>query len=314
MPDEEGILKWCSSLVRRTPDGNRLELAHFTIEEFLLAIDGNGPNNPYRRYRISPTKQDLSLAKLCLTYLEFEDFDNNEWSGKDELNEFIKEYSFYQYATQYWYEHALAHHEDEGLLELAKILFDPSKTGNFICWSRFWIWNGATSLAVVEPISNTETLHFAAALLFYNICEWLVKEKGCMNDIDKLSDIGSPLFCALAGEEIIDFSSLTFLGFMLPAVTENELHERNKQRTFEYLLHAGARVDNIRVHPHFEGTPFSMALRINFGWDLLLERGATLDQVCLEEIEKLIRRNTALAESFLLLVSDKNLNDDIKST
>jgi hypothetical protein len=97
MPDEEGILKWCSSLVRRTPDGNRLELAHFTVEEFLLAIDGNEPNNPYGRYRISPTEQDLSLAKLRLTYLEFEDFDDKEWSGKDELNEFIEEYSFYQY-------------------------------------------------------------------------------------------------------------------------------------------------------------------------------------------------------------------------
>jgi hypothetical protein len=312
MPDEEGILKWCSSLVRRTPDGNRLELAHFTVEEFLLAIDSNEPNNPYGRYRISPTEQDLSLAKLCLTYLEFKDFDNNEWSGEDEFNEFFEEYSFYQYAAQYWSEHALTHHEDEGLLELVKILFDPSKTYNFIFWSRVWIWNATTSLDVVLQISNTETIHFAAALSFYNICEWLVKEKGCINDIDKLSDIGSPLFCALTGEEIIDIPRLT-LGPTLPVVPDNELSDRNKQRTFEYLLHAGAKVDNIRVHPRFEGTPLAMALRLNFGWDLLLERGAILDQVCLEDIEKLISGNMDLAESFLLLVSDKNLDDDIRS-
>jgi hypothetical protein len=216
-------------------------------------------------------------------------------------------------ATQYWSEHALAHHDDEGLLELVKILFDPSKTGNFICWSRFWIWNGAISLDVVEQISNTETLHFAAALSLYNIFEWLVKEKGCMNDIDKLSYIGSPLFCALTGEEIIDFSRLGSLGPMLPAIPENELYDRNKQRTFECLLHAGARVDTIRVHPRFEGTPLSMALRLNFGWDLLLEKGAILDQVCLEEIQNLIKGNMALAESFLLLVSGKNLDDDIRS-
>jgi hypothetical protein len=74
MPDKEGILKWCNSLVKRTLDGDRLELAHFTVEEFLLAIDRSEPRSPYARYKIFPGKENLPLAKLCLTYLLFEDF------------------------------------------------------------------------------------------------------------------------------------------------------------------------------------------------------------------------------------------------
>ena len=35
VPDEFEILHWCSSLVRKSPDGKRLELAHFTVLEFL---------------------------------------------------------------------------------------------------------------------------------------------------------------------------------------------------------------------------------------------------------------------------------------
>ena len=141
MSDEEGILKWCSSLVRRTPDGDRLELAHFTVEEFLLAIDGSEPRSPYARYKISPEEENLLLAKLCLTYLLFEDFRDIEWTGMEEMKEFFDEYSFYGYCSVYWSEHSLAHRADEGLLDLVENLFDPSKTGNFICWSRYWTEN-----------------------------------------------------------------------------------------------------------------------------------------------------------------------------
>ena len=125
----------------------------------------------------------------------FEDFQNNEWTKKGELNEFEDEYSFYSYSAEYWVEHALAHRHDEGFLKLVKVLFDPSKTGNFVCWSRYWIWNTTNFFNNIELVSNTETLHFAAALSFDDICEWLIKEKGRRSDLDKLSSIGTPLFC-----------------------------------------------------------------------------------------------------------------------
>ncbi|KAH9216159.1 hypothetical protein DL95DRAFT_297615, partial [Leptodontidium sp. 2 PMI_412] len=45
MTTERRLLHWCSSLVRKNPASGRLELAHFTVEEFLCAIDPLG--KPY---------------------------------------------------------------------------------------------------------------------------------------------------------------------------------------------------------------------------------------------------------------------------
>jgi hypothetical protein len=133
MPDEEGILKWCSSLVRRTPNGNRLELAHFTVEEFLLEIDANDLNSPYARYKITPEDQDLALAKLCMTYLLFNDFQDLDCTGTEALEGIWNgvEHSFYRYCAKYWAEHAFAYRHDEGLLDLVKVLFDPLRPATF---------------------------------------------------------------------------------------------------------------------------------------------------------------------------------------
>lgn len=312
MPDEEGILKWCSSLVRRTPDGDKLELAHFTVEEFLLAIDGSEPRSPYARYKISHKEENLVLAKLCLTYLLFEDFQDIEWTGMEELKDFLDEYSFYGYCSAYWSDHSLAHRADAGLLDLVENLFDPSKTGNFICWSRYWTQN--ITMDDKADLSNTETLHFAAALSFYHICKWLVEEKGRISDLDKLSGIGTPLFCAITGEDLFMISKV---GLRRRSVTywgnKKTDHNGNRQATIECLLDAGAKINNIRLHPRFHWTPLSLSMRIGFCWNVLLERGAILDEVSLEEVEDLIEEDKCWAESILLKVSEENLDEHIKS-
>jgi hypothetical protein len=78
-------------------------------------------------------------------------------------------------------------------------------------------------------------------------------------------------------------------------------------------LNAGARIDNIRVHPDLVMTPLALALNIEFGWDYLLDRGSILDEVCLEEVENMIERGNEAALSFLLEVSDKNIDEQIRS-
>jgi hypothetical protein len=311
MPDEEGILKWCSSLVRRTPDGDRLELAHFTVEEFLRAIDGSEPRSPYARYKISPEEENLPLAKLCLTYLLFGDFGHIEWTGMEELKEFFDEYSFYGYCSIYWSKHSLAHREDEGLVDLVKILFDPSKTGNFICWSRHW--TRKITRDDKFDLSNTETLHFAAALSFHHICKWLVDEKGRISDLDKLSTIGTPLFCAITGENLFVISKVVYSRHDVSySDDEKKTNDRNRQATIECLLDSGAKTNNIRVHPQFPWTPLSLSVRSGVCWDVILERGAILDEVTLEEVEDQIGEDDSWADSFLLKVSDLNLDECIK--
>jgi hypothetical protein len=311
MPDEEGILKWCSSLVRKTPDGDRLELAHFTVEEFLLAIDSNAQKSSYAKYRISLVDQDLSLAKLCLTYVLFDDFRDKDWTGKDEFNEFIEGYEFFHYASKYWYQHAENHRDNEGLLDLAQILFDPSKTNNFLHWSHYWTWSTTETLKNKGiEISNTETLHFAACLSLYAICEWLIEEKGREGDLDKLSSIGTPLFCALAGDHLYLFLGATSDRAILLG-PERESDKDGRKRTLESLLDAGAQLSNTRLHPVHDWSPLSFALMIDFCWDILLGRGALVDDVCLEVVNYLFQ--SGLAEKFILGVGDKNLSDDMGS-
>lgn len=40
IPDETEILRNCSSLIRVSVDGKRFEFAHFTVEEFLMNLEG----------------------------------------------------------------------------------------------------------------------------------------------------------------------------------------------------------------------------------------------------------------------------------
>jgi len=94
---------------------------------------------------------------------------------------------------------------------------------------------------------------------------------------------------------------------------EEVIYDQNRQRTVECLLNAGARIDNRRVHPNLVMTPLALALNIEFGWDYLLDRGAILDEVCLEEVENMIERGNEVALSFVLKVSDKNIDEQIRS-
>lgn len=72
--DPDAILEWCRSLVRKTPGSGTLELAHYSVKEFLKGI--NAHDEPrYRDYRADIIQDGLELARNCLTYLCFDDLD-----------------------------------------------------------------------------------------------------------------------------------------------------------------------------------------------------------------------------------------------
>lgn len=48
VPDEFVLLRSCSSLVRKSTSGQELELAHFTVKEFLLGIACDSDFSAYR--------------------------------------------------------------------------------------------------------------------------------------------------------------------------------------------------------------------------------------------------------------------------
>jgi hypothetical protein len=55
MSEEDYILRWCSSLVRKAVDGESIEIAHFTVKEFLKEVldDISSHSLPTRLVRIA---------------------------------------------------------------------------------------------------------------------------------------------------------------------------------------------------------------------------------------------------------------------
>jgi len=67
------IRKFCSSLIREAADGNHLEAAHFTVEEFFNNITKD--SHPHiAHFCLSKEGAYLEISKVCLTYLNFKDF------------------------------------------------------------------------------------------------------------------------------------------------------------------------------------------------------------------------------------------------
>ena len=78
--DEFVLLRSCSSLVRKSASGLELELAHYTVREFLLDID---VDSEFSAYRVDVKESEVELGKVCLTYLTLQDFNSTAPSTKE---------------------------------------------------------------------------------------------------------------------------------------------------------------------------------------------------------------------------------------
>lgn len=94
MVSEDDLLTWCSSLIRRRADGMGIELAHFTVKEYLVSTESDkdlpGHQDPRLiSFKIRPKDSDKILGQVCLTYLNMEhlevlppdDLWDNVWSS-----------------------------------------------------------------------------------------------------------------------------------------------------------------------------------------------------------------------------------------
>lgn len=203
--DEDEILHWCSSLVRKSASGFGLELAHFTVKEFLEAIDRK---SKLAAYRIKPEDEHLEMGKICLTYLCLQDFEAGSASSKEDFVHLEETYPFRSYAVTCWYTHARNHFNDSTIFLLAQKLFEPSKPNIFISWAQGFVIHelGAHELGADDeelfdiPTSSSAVsspLHYAAMLALPELCDWLLQQ-GC--DVNQSSAFGRPLHCALLGK------------------------------------------------------------------------------------------------------------------
>lgn len=289
IPDEFEILRWCSSLVRKSTDGNKLELSHFTVKEFLTHI-GSSQNTSIRAYRTDPSRDRLILAKVFLTYLNFEDFDQGGPLSQDEVLRRFHEYPFRYYAINCrgWAWLARENLDDPELFSLMQKLFSPSKPNTFISFmhdeSPLGVLGKEEALRILNSgVAEATALHYAAMYDLGRLCSWLIRS-GC--DVNRKTIFGTPLHFALFGTENLAYKFGDPLEYSSRRPVNNSING-SANNAVDLLLESGADPNCYYEASTGNLSPLFIALSIG-NWDVavrLLDSGGILDSNCLGVLE-----------------------------
>ncbi|KAL8686200.1 MAG: hypothetical protein Q9218_007275 [Villophora microphyllina] len=289
--DETEILRWCSSLVRKAGDSDRLELAHFTVEEFLLQLDNDDDDGEFANYRVGPGHGENELAKVCLTYLGFCDSGSVLYMNRRVTEQRFKDYPLRNYAVCNWDRHARLTFDDEELLSLVKVFLNVSKTGTFMSWLQDKIWYDSgmyelrwTMDKMKSGLAEATVLHFASMLCLPEICTWLI-ESGC--EVNRNSLFGSPLHCALLRWDVFYLSSH---GRVRWDRVDSEFGFEQQTSVIKLLLAAGADPNDEYRSPVGTMSPLLITMESQNAHAVieLLEKGAKPDGRCLTKLEDII--------------------------
>ena len=272
---------WCSSLVRVSPEGI-LEIAHFTVKEYLMSIDPT-QEPQLAKFKISKDLANANLATTCLTYLNYPSFKTLPFpkvvdeKGEYLIQKYLNTYHFLTYATIFWDEHALAIMDKPSIFKKVQRLFRPGRNDTFKFWKRLRFYLIRTRDSgikfkdsdVYETVQNTTPLHWAAILALPLVCDWLLQNQ---LEVNKLSYLGSPLHCALLQGTEVDMN----YGYSNFYKSKPIWRDCDRKTVIRMLVKRGSMIDI--VPPHFEKTPLAVSL----GWklfgvsDILVELGAKL--------------------------------------
>ena len=274
--DEKEILRWCSSLVRRSALGDGLELAHFTVKDFLTTgIDQR--DREFGVYHVDPD-DDAELAERCLTYMSFQECRSEENIGEMSPTQSWNGVPLHHYAIRFWPEHARKNLSKPAVLSLTQELLHPSKQHS-ISWAQ-----ALKSIAYGRSYGDTKDadprtaspLHFASMLALPECCEWLL-QKGCY--INQPSAFGTPLECALAGHWALAGQASLRIA-MRPL--ETDIAE-SRLATVKLLILNGANVHRSSLG---QPSPLFIALLMSDKASCieLLRKGALIDSNAIEEL------------------------------
>lgn len=223
--DPDWVSRTCSSLVR--PAGQEswrphFELAHFTVKEYLRSIK---PQSTRRFFRFSEDEAMRQLVRTSLRFLTFPIFKRKPMIASSELEWMDRrneQHPFYPVAAVcliYWmkgFEGELELLlEDEVMMQYARDLFTPDKTGNFLSWVLQAMWyqrrsrdsdhelNDFHNLIGFLFDSGFSTLHVAAILALPSICTYLIDMKNI--DPNMCCPAGTPFHALLAGTEFLSW-------------------------------------------------------------------------------------------------------------
>ncbi|KAK8113173.1 hypothetical protein PG984_013699 [Apiospora sp. TS-2023a] len=206
--DELEVLSACSSLIRKNSIRDCLELAHFSVKEYLQDVDPNGPLGEFNQ---SKETSSVWLASICVRYLTFKAFNRctrNFPNGLLAVKQRREQYPFYVFAAGTW---PTLHRPSGSTLpqasECLRLLFDPRRKAYLQNWfveyltnqKRFGGEHSNLQAAVAYVVRQDVTpLHVAASLGLHSVCSWLL---GAGISVQARSQVGTALDCALSGPQ-----------------------------------------------------------------------------------------------------------------
>ena len=122
------IIRYCQGLVELDHHSGIIRFTHYTVQEFL------------KENYLDKILVPADLAKVCLTYLNFDIFDCGPCPDSGSLDQRRESYRFSDYAVKYWgtYIRGKAE-EDDDIFDALLNLFKSSNKCNAIHQHRSWI-------------------------------------------------------------------------------------------------------------------------------------------------------------------------------
>ncbi|KAJ4263529.1 hypothetical protein NW762_006348 [Fusarium torreyae] len=260
--DETFIARKCSSLIRKSADGEHFEFAHFTVQEF-LADEALLKLSEFAPYRISRSLDQPVIGLLCLKFVQLQNFEIQS-SETSELFKTMSDTdpdSFYHAAAMEWPRLTADGLNSPDLLDAAKSLFRPVVNGKYYLWAfkfismmTFWTTravNAPYDNSILGPtrngkdglIASLHPLHMAAALNLPEICSFLI-ERGV--NVSICSYLDTPLELSQASFLLLhQWYSFKHGDFELPSLESRLLKlaspsAERRDATLTCLLEAGA--------------------------------------------------------------------------
>jgi len=191
------LLRYCGSFLRHNDTYGTIELAHYSVKEYLLKLEGEPE---LMIFQINEEEDQTELGKDCLGYLLLKDYSFNSGASREEHAQLLRSRPFRGYAVTYWHHHCINSDQNfrDGLFHLTQQLFSPDKNSSFesfIHESYFWKFNYPTMSRVANTVSNTLPIHWACSLRIPELVAWLIEKDP--DSVHAMTRFGAPLHCAL---------------------------------------------------------------------------------------------------------------------
>jgi hypothetical protein len=103
-PDPDLIIESCAGIVETDSNGH-VRFVHATVREFFTRPSPFGPDEWASGFFIPSKDRHIRLAKSCLTYLDFDDFNCDCSTSADDLLQRFEKYKYLDYASKFWARH-----------------------------------------------------------------------------------------------------------------------------------------------------------------------------------------------------------------